>query len=120
MPVPIGAAQPATCPACGVGELTGLCTLTRGEVESVVCDACLFYVRDGVVLRRGVDLDPADVLALGRAQAPFAPDDEVCVAPEGRPVRLLANWPGHPAAGAPAWPVMTSLTVRFARPRVPR
>jgi len=118
MPTRLGAADFVTCPACGtVGERSGLCTLTRGETETVACDACNLWIRDGVLIERGVALDPDVVVELGHARAPLAPVDELYCAPDRRPVRLIASWAGHPAEGAPALPTVTSITLRLARPR---
>jgi hypothetical protein len=100
--------------------VTGLCTITWGEVQTLLCDLCDLYLREGVVLARGVVLDPDDVVELGRARAPLAPIDGLYIAPDRRPVRLVASGPGHPAEGAPTWPEVTSLTIHFARPRTVR
>ena len=115
----LGAARAITCPACGVGQATGLCTLTRGEVETLVCDLCTFYLRNGIVLERGVVLNPDDVVEFGRRRAPFAPDAEIYLDLDRRPVRLVASGLGGSVDGA-ALPPMTSLTIRFARPRPTR
>jgi hypothetical protein len=117
MPAPIGAAHFIVCPACGVGEVTRLCTITQGQVESLICDACDLYLRNAVVIARGVAIDPDDVVELGRAKAPFASVDELYVTPDRRPVRLEVSWPGRPMEGAPALPVVSSITLHFARER---
>lgn len=114
----LGAATVITCPACGVGAVAGVCTLTRGQVETLMCAACGLYVRNGVVTVHGVDLDPDDVRALARMHAPLALADELYCDPETRPVRLLA-W-GHPVSltADRDEPRIRSITVHFARPRI--
>lgn len=113
----LGAAIAITCPACGVGAVTGVCTLTRGEVETMFCDSCALYVRNGVVVARGVEIDPDDVREIGRMHAPLAPADALYTEPDARPVRLLARGPGILVEADPDERVITSLTIRFARPR---
>ena len=124
----IGRAVATTCPACGVGEPTGLCTLTRGNpdpvpgsmgpVETLQCDCCGLWIRDGVVVERGAPLEPADV----RAMVGPRPGDEaedVYVAPELRPLRLVPTY-AWADPFAPRWPeahALTSITLHFSRPR---
>ena len=126
---PIGRAVPCSCPGCGVGEASGLCTLTRAAdapaagsfepVETLFCDCCGLWVRNGVLQAHGVDLDPDDVRAAARLHAPTARPDELYVEPEARPVRLVPTEVGADSAAAPAWPEISSITLHLARPRRP-
>lgn len=117
-----------TCPACGVGESTGLCTLARGAGDAgpgslgpsatLDCRACGYWLRDGIVLSRGVALEPEDVRALA---AEHAPEDAEAgyVAPDARQLRLVPIyvWELH---AAPAWSQarqVTSITLHFGRVR---
>jgi hypothetical protein len=111
---------PIVCPACGAGAATGLCTLTLGEVETLVCGVCDLYVRDGVLLVRGEDLYPDDVIELGRARAPLASTDALYVAPEARPVRLLSSWPARAVLAGLNERTISSVTIRFGRRGVTR
>ena len=124
----LGRAVATTCPACGAGEPTGLCTLTRGNpepvpgsmgpVETLLCDVCGFWLRNGVVLERGVALEPADVRAIAGNRS--SDESEDCyVAPELRPLRLVPTYAWADPA-APAWPEaheLTSVTLHFGRSR---
>ncbi len=124
----LGSAVATTCPACGVGELTGLCTLTRGNpdpvpaslgpVETLFCDACGFWLRNGVVLERGVALEPADVRALAGNQSSDELED-CYVAPELRPLRLVPTdaWADPSSPAAPEARELTSITLHFGRSR---
>ena len=116
MPDRLGAATAITCPACGIGDVAGVCTLTRGQVETLMCAACGLYVRNGVVTAHGVDLDSDDVRALARMHSPLASADELYRDPDARPVRLLAR--GYPVSltADRDEPPVRSITVRFGRP----
>ena len=124
----IGRAVATTCPACGVGEPTGLCTLTRGNpdpvpgsggpVETLQCDCCGLWIRNGIVVERGVPLEPDDVRAIVRPRADDEAED-VYVAPELRPLRLVPTY-AWADPSAPRWPEareLTSITWRYGRPR---
>ena len=112
-----GAAEPVTCPACGVGAAAGSCTLTRGAVVTLSCSTCGLRIRNGVVLEHGVDIDPDEVRELAERHAPWASHQERYVAPEARPLLLVPTDAVEVPTPGPAWPPIASLTVRFARPR---
>ena len=116
----LGAATAITCPACGIGDVAGVCTLTRGQVETLMCAACGLYVRNGVVTAHGVDLDPDDVRALARMHAPLALADELYCDPDARPVRLVARAFEVSLTAGRDEPRIRSITVHFTRPRIAR
>ncbi len=112
---PIGRAMPVTCPACGIGAVAGRCTLTRGAIVTLYCDACALHIENGIVLAHGVDIDPDDIRDLARRRAPNASPEELYIAPEARPLLLVPTDAGDPDEHATDWPPITSLTIRFAR-----
>lgn len=109
----LGAARFVTCPGCGVGEATALCTLTRGEVETLACDACRLLLRDGVIIERGVDLGPDDVRHIGGLALERGADSELYVPPEARSLRLHAVSSAEPTGES--LPAISSITIRFTR-----
>ncbi len=111
-----GHAAPVTCPACGVGAASGLCTLTRGEIVTLSCGICGLRVRDGIVLEHGIDIDPDEIREMADGR-PGANPREWYIAPEARPLRLLPTDAVRAGEPEPEWPPISSLTVRFARRR---
>lgn len=117
-----------TCPACGVGESTGLCTLTRepgdpgadllGLRATVYCDACRYWLQDGIVLARGVALDPEDVRMLAGARTSNELESSY-LAPESRPLRLVPTYVWDLASTAVGTEPrrLTSITLHFGRVR---
>ncbi len=126
---PIGRAIPTTCPACGVGAVSGLCTLTRadptpvpeslGPVETLACDCCGLWIRNGVVVERGVEVGPDDVRASARLYAAAADPDELWISPDARPLRLVPTETGARGAVNPTWPAISSITIHLVRPHGP-
>ena len=83
-----GQAAPVTCPACGVGAASGLCTLTRGEIVTLSCGICGLQVRDGIVLQHGIDIDPDEIRDMADARQGADPR-EWYITPEARALRLV-------------------------------
>ena len=112
-----GLAAPVTCPACGVGAVAGTCTLTRGEVVTLSCSTCGLRVRNGVVLQRGVDVDPDEIRGLAELRDPSENPRMWYIAPEARPLLLIPTDAVTVSMTDPEWPTISSVTVRFARRR---
>ena len=109
-----GSAAPVTCPACGVGAASGLCTLTRGEIVTLRCAVCGLQVRDGIVLEHGIDIDPDEIREMADRH-PEANPREWFIAPEARPLLLVPTDRVSAGEPAPGWPPISAVTVRFAR-----
>ncbi len=126
----IGRAIAIACPACGIGEVAAQCWYTPAVessapdagpgVETLRCEACGIWVRDGAVLSRGVDLDVDDVRETARFHAgDDVPIEGLYLPPDARPVRLMPT--GAPGATARApWSSLgpvSSITIHLARRR---
>ena len=109
-----GQADPVTCPACGVGAASGLCTLTRGEIVTLTCAICGLRVRDGIVLEHGIDIEPDEIREMADGR-PEANPREWYIAPEARPLLLVPTDAVMAGDPEPEWPPISSVTVRFAR-----
>ncbi len=126
----IGRAIAITCPACGIGEVAAQCWYTPAVesttpgagpgVETLRCDTCGIWVRDGAVLSRGVDLDVDDVRETARFRAgEDTPIEELYLPPDARPVRLIPTGVYGAASGVP-WTAIgpiSSVTFHLARRR---
>lgn len=123
----LGRAVPITCPGCGIGQITGQCTRTPaaehpapgslGPVETVYCETCGLWIRNGLLEARGVDLRPDDVREIARLHAPNADPESWYMVPEARPVRLMPTTVETSGLAGFRWPEISSVTIHFVRPR---
>lgn len=62
----------ADCPVCGAAAESGLITATRSSRygSDLSCDVCGLYLWQGVIDDRGIDRDPAEVIARVREAMP--------------------------------------------------
>ena len=123
----IGNAQSVTCPGCGIGDVANQCWYTPPSdrlvpgalrsIDTLWCDACGLWIRDGVVVAHGVDLGPDDVVEIARRHAPEVELDALYVAPEERPLRLTPTVGVPWTAGVPWATGVSSITIHLARQR---